>query len=316
MLKATILRILVIIPSIFVASIMIFALVYLIPGDAASSIAGPEATLDQIDALRAKLGLDQPPVEQYFTWLGHIFQGDLGTSFVNNANVADQIALRLPITFELALWAFGLALVIGTITGVVAAIYRGGLLDKIILRLTGLGLAVPEFWVAMIAIAVLAVQLGIFPAVGIVPWSAGWAEHLRSIFLPSLMLSIGGSAIIARITRNSMIEVLSSSYIRTEWALGLGRGKIYSAFALKNVSIPVITATGLVLSQLLGGTVLIETVFNIPGMGSFIVSSALVKDIPAIQASLLIVVLLVMLLNLVIDLSYRVLDPRTIGARR
>lgn len=311
MLRVLGIRLLVFFPSLIVASIIVFGLVYLVPGDAATTIAGPDASPDQIDALRHKLGLDRPVVEQYITWLLNILHGQMGQSFVNGAEISDQLALRLPVTFELALWALLISLVLGVSSGAIAAAYHDRIAGRVIMRITGLSLAVPEFWVGMLAIAVFAVSVRWFPATGVEPWSHGVGEHLRSIFLPALILSIGASAIISRITRSAMIEVLSSTFVRTEWALGLPRREIYPKFALKNVAIPVVTVVGLVLGTLLGGTVFIERIFNIPGMGSFIVNAALIKDIPAIQASLLVVVALVMTVNLLVDLSYNLLDPRT-----
>lgn len=309
-------RILVFAPSLLFASMVVFGLVFLIPGGVAASIAGPEASPEQLRELERQLGLDRPAWEQYLSWLGKTLSGDLGTSYVNGANITQQIMVRLPVTFELTFWALLFALVIGVTSGVLAAAYRGRLPDAIVIRGSGLGVAVPEFWIGMLSIALFAVLLRWVPATGFVPWSAGVFEHMRSVILPSLVLSIGASAIISRITRSSMIEVLSSTYIRTAWASGLRPVSIYPKFALKNVAIPVITVVGLVLGNLLGGAVLIERIFNIPGLGSFMVNAALTKDVPAIQASLLLVVVLVMIVNLVVDLSYSILDPRTRGSRR
>lgn len=309
-------RILVFIPSMLFASMVVFGLVFLIPGGVAASIAGPEASPEQLAELERQLGLDRPPHEQYLSWLFQTLSGDLGTSYINGANITQQLLVRAPVTFELTLWALAIALVIGVTSGVIAAAYRGRFPDMIVMRGSGLGVAVPEFWIGMLSILLFAVTLRWVPATNIVPWEAGAGEHVRSIILPAIVLSIGASSIISRITRSSMIEVLSSPYVRTAWASGLRPISVYPKLALKNVAIPVITVIGLVLGNLLGGAVLVERIFNIPGLGSFMVNAALTKDVPAIQASLLLVVVLVMVVNLLVDLSYSVLDPRTRGSRR
>lgn len=316
MLKTIGYRLLVFIPSMLFASMVVFGLVFLIPGGVAASIAGPEASPEQLAELEHQLGIDRPAYEQYLSWLGKTLTGDLGRSYINGADITHQLVVRVPVTFELTLWALGIALLVGVTSGVLAAAYRGRIPDFVVIRGSGLGVAVPEFWIGMLSISLFAVTLRLVPATGFVPWEAGAGEHIRSIILPAIVLSIGASSIISRITRSSMIEVLSSPYIRTAWAGGLRRRSVYPKLALKNVAIPVITVIGLVLGNLLGGAVLIERIFNINGLGSFMVNAALTKDVPAIQASLLFVVVLVMVVNLFVDLSYSILDPRTRGSRR
>lgn len=311
MIRLILVRLAVFVPSLFLASVVIFGLVQLIPGGAAESLGGPDATPEQIQAIRERLGTDRPLLEQYVSWIGGFVQADLGRSYMNGGPIADQLSHRVPVTFEIAGWALLIAVICGVGLGAISATLRDRLPDRAILTMSGLSLAVPEFWLGMLAIGLFAVRLGWVPASGLTPWDAGAVPHLRSIVLPVLLLSLGPTAIIARMARSSLLESLSSTYVRAAWAAGIPAAQIYLKFALKNTAVSVLTVVGLITGTLLGGTVLIETVFSIPGIGTMLLEAALSKDTPVMQATALFVVGVVLVVNLLVDISYAVLDPRT-----
>jgi peptide/nickel transport system permease protein len=311
MVRLILLRLAVFVPSLLVASVLVFGLTQLVPGGAAESLAGPDATPEVLAAIRERLGTDRPLVEQYFAWAIGMLTGNPGVSYQNTASVGALLAERAPVTFELATWALIIAILAGGALGIAAAMSRGRFVDRAVLGGTSVSLAVPEFWVGMLALGVFAVTLGLVPAAGFIPWSAGVGLHLQSIVLPVLVLALAPAAIIARITRSAMVDVLQSPYIRTSWATGVPATKIYFVYGLKNIAISVITVIGLLIGTLLGGTVLVEQVFTIPGLGSLLLGAALAKDVPVMQAAVLLVVTIVLTVNLLVDLSYAALDPRT-----
>jgi peptide/nickel transport system permease protein len=310
MIRTTLTRLAIFLPSLLVASFVIFGLTQLIPGGAAESLAGPDATPSVLEAIRHRIGTDRPLIVQYWSWLTGVLHGDFGTSYQSDGEVSTILAARAPVTFELAGWALLVAVLVGGALGVLAARWQGRMPDRAVLGVTGLSLALPEFWLAMLALGLFAVTLGVVPASGEVPWSDGALPHLRSIVMPVLLLALGPAAIIARITRSAMTEVMLSTYVRTAWAAGIRARDIYLKFALKNIAVSVITVIGLVTGTLLGGAVLIEQVFTIPGMGSMLLNAALSKDVPVMQAAVLLIVVLVLFVNLLVDASYTLLDPR------
>lgn len=306
-------RLLIVLPTALFGSVAIFALVQIIPGGAAESIAGFEASPESIARIQHELGLDRPLTEQYLKWLGALSQGDFGKSLLDGRNIGADIAHRFPLTLELALAALVVALLIGIPSGIVSAVYRHSRIDGAITGLSGLTLAIPEFWMAMVAVNILAVQLSWLPAVGIEPWSSGVGPHLLSMLLPTLTLSSGAAAVITRFTRSGMISALGAPYIRTARALGLSSAQIYLKFAFKNALVPVVTVIGILAGSLLGGAVLVEQVFVIPGLGAMLVGSVLQKDFPTVQGVALVLTIAVIFINLAVDLACLALDPRMRG---
>ena len=310
-LKIILNRLGVLVPTVLFGSVLIFAMVQLIPGGAAEAVLGPEASPAQIAKLEAEMGLDRPLVVQYGGWLSTVARGDLGRSLIDHRSIAEDIAHRLPITLELTSLALLVAMLIGVPLGIVSAVNHHTRIDRTITGVSGLGLAVPEFWLAMLCVNLFALKLAWLPAIGIEPLEAGLGEHLRSLVLPVLTLASGAAAAIIRFTRNGMIEALQSSYVRTAWALGLPARQIYFRFALKNAMVTVVTVVGLIGGHLLGGAVLVEQVFVIPGLGAMLVNGTLQKDFPTVQAVALALTIPVVLINLVVDLVCATLDPRT-----
>ncbi len=303
-------RLLAIVPTIVVATLLVFALEQITPGGAAEAAAGPTATPQQIAALRHQMGLDQPIPVQYASWLWNLAHGDFGLSVINRQDVGLSIRQRLPVTIELTLAALLVALVIGIPLGILSAARRQSRLDGAVRAGSGLGLAVPEFVLAMFAVDIFALQLGWLPPTGFTPLSESVGGNLQGLILPALTLGSGAAAIVTRQTRSAMVEVMDSPFMRTAWALGLSRSQIYFRFALKNALISVITVVGLIAGALLGVAVLIERVFVIPGMGSMLVDGVTQKDFPVMQGVTAVFIAIVILINLAVDMSYVVLDPR------
>jgi peptide/nickel transport system permease protein len=308
---ATVLRRLVaIVPTVIVATVVTFALVQITPGGAAEAAAGPTATPAQIAALKRQMGLNEPLPLQYVHWLWNLVHGNFGQSVINRQDVGAEIGQRLPVTVELTVLALLVALAVGIPLGILSAARRQTRLDAAVRGGSGLGLAVPEWLLAMLAVDVFALQLGWLPPTGFTPLSENVGANLQGMILPALALGSGAAAIITRQTRSAMVEVLDSPFVRTAWALGLPRSQIYFRFALKNALISVITVIGLLAGALLGVAILIERVFVIPGMGSMLVDGVSQKDFPVMQGVTAVFVAIVILINLAVDLSYAVLDPR------
>jgi peptide/nickel transport system permease protein len=303
-------RLLLLLPTAVVATVVVFSLQEVTPGGAAEAAAGPSATREQVAFLKHEMGLDRPVPLQYLTWLGNVLHGDFGQSLINHQDVGPEIGDRLPVTLELTAAALLVALALGIPLGILSAARRGERTDRAVTGVSGLGLAVPEFLLAMVAVDLFALELGWFPATGFSPLSEGLGANLTSLVLPALTLGSGAAAVITRQTRSAMIEVLASPYVRTAWALGLSTRQVYFRFALKNALISVVTVVGLIAGALLGAAVLIEQVFVIPGLGSMLVGAVTQKDFPVTQGVTIVFVGLVILINLAVDLSYAALDPR------
>lgn len=300
-----------VIPTVLFGTILIFGLVQIIPGGAAEEVLGPEASAEMVQVMRQKLGLDRPLHEQYLSWLGHAAKGDLGRSIIDHRNITQAIMERLPLTIELSVAALVLSLLIGVPLGVLSAIHRHSRIDAAVTGISGLGLAMPEFWLAMLAVNVFALRLNWFPATGVPPLDFGWREHVQALVLPSLTLASGAAAAIVRFTRSGMLEALDSAYVRTAWALGLPRLQVYFRFALKNALIPLVTVIGIIAASLFGGAVLVESVFVIPGLGSMLVTAVLQKDYPTVQSVALVLTVVFVMISLVVDIGCALLDPRT-----
>lgn len=295
---------------LILVSLIAFSIMQLLPGDPALVMLGTDASPTQLDALRRELRLDQPLPMQYAYWLGNALQGNFGRSVAYHENVTSLLATRLPITFHLGLVAFLLSILVGIPAGVVSAVRRGSLLDSIISIVSNLGMATPIFWLGILGIYLFALKLGWLPVQGYTsPLEDLW-QNTRQIIMPAICLALVPMASITRLTRSSMLEVIRQDYIRTARSKGLRETAVIARHALKNSLIPVVTLLGLQMRNLVGGSVLVEQVFNIPGMGSLLVGSVFNKDFVVVQGSIMVVALVVALANLAVDISYGFLDPR------
>jgi peptide/nickel transport system permease protein len=291
-------------------TILTFSLLHIMPGDPAAIMLGIDASPEQIDALRKELWLDRPLIVQYGHWLSNAIQGDLGKSVLYDEDVTGFIAARLPVTMHLSFLALILSTVLGVGAGIICAIRRGRILDSVITLAANIGVAIPIFWLGILGIYFLGLKLGWLPIQGYTsPFDNFWLST-RQLIMPVICLAIPSLALLARQTRSSMLEIVRQDYIRTAWAKGLRERIIVLKHALKNALIPVVTLLGIQLRILVGGSVLVETVFNIPGMGRLLVTSVLGKDFIMVQACILVIALVVLLANLLVDISYGWLDPR------
>jgi len=293
-----------------VVGVIAFLLIHLAPGDPASVMLGSNATQDQVDRLRQQLALDQPLPVQFAAWSSRVLRGDLGTSHFAQKPVLQVLALRAEPTLILTSMSIVVAILIGVPTGIIAAIRRGGIVDQAALGLALLGASVPSFWLGLSLILFFAVRLGWFPSSGILPLANGGLESLRYYVLPALALGFPNSALITRITRSSMLDVLSQDYVRTAESKGVSPFRVVIRHALRNALVPIVTIVGLTIASLMGGAVVTETVFSIPGVGRLVVQSVLRRDYPVIQAAILLVATIYVIVNLTVDLLYVWVDPR------
>lgn len=303
-------RALSLVPTVVLATFVIFALQKLIPGDPAVAIAGDAATPERLAEIRARLNLDEPLLTQYLDWLRGAFTADLGTSFRTGEGVWQLVMQRLPTTLTLAAAALVVAVVVGVPLGVAAARRRGTSGDAAITSLATLGIAVPNFWLGMVLVLVFALGLGWFPATGFVPFTDDPLRSLWHVALPAIALGAVGAAEICRQLRSALIEVFQSDFMRTHRAKGLKTGPLVWRHALKNAGLPLATILSLQVNRLLGATVVVEALFAIPGLGSLVVHATTQRDYPVIQGVVFVIVILVVLTNLVVDLAYRYIDPR------
>lgn len=295
-------RLLGLIPILLAVSLLIFGAVRLLPGDPARILAGPQATQDAVDSMRERLGLDRPFLIQYGSFLTHAMQGDFGESIRSKRSVGYEVSIRLPFTIALALVSYAIALLVGLTTGMAAAVFRGSLLDHAVMALTVLAASTANFWLALMGMALFAVQLRWLPLLG----AGGW----QNFVLPSVTLAVLPTALVARMTRSSMLDVMGQDYVRTARAKGLGEFVVQTRHALRNALLPVVTVVGLNFGGLLGGAVVTESVFNWPGIGRLLVDSVRFRDYPVIQCITLLAVISVMLANLAADLITAAIDPR------
>lgn len=301
------------VPTIIITTIAAFALRYLLPGGPVEAMLGGsngQYTAAQIAAIKARLGLNEPVPIQYWIWVTGVVRGNLGTSYYSQQPVTTVIAPRVVPSLELVVGALLVSTVIGGGLGIVAAVLRGRLVGRAVQLGTGLGLSVPDFWLAAVAAGVLGLTLKVFPAVGFTPISQGIGSNLYTLTLPVLVLSVVTGSFLARHLSSAMAAALDSPYIRTAWAMGLPPRTVYLNCALRNAVAPVITFIPLAFAALVGGTVLVENIYSIPGLGTEIVSSVSNEDYPVVQAVVLIVGVLVAVLNLLADISLGLFDPR------
>ncbi len=309
MLKLVVYRLLWAIPLLLIVSVLTFVLLGLVPGDPARAILGPYATDDQLDALRTSLGLDQPWYAQYWSWLSHAVTGDLGTSISTKTSVSDLLIARLPSTLSLAVVTTLASATLGITLGVFSAV-RGGWAGRVTDAFAMLGVAIPNYWLGIVLVGLFAVQLGWFPATGFTPITDGFGPWARSLVLPVTTLCIGGIPMIAKNTRDSMREVLARDFIDCLRASGWSDRRIVLGPALRNAAIPVVTAVGIFFSGVLGGAVLIEMVFALPGLGRLAVSSTSSHDIPVLLGVTVYFCIGVVLINLLVDIAYGWLNPK------
>jgi len=303
-------RLLALVPLTFVVTLVVWGLVLIVPGDPALAIAGESATPEQVEAIRTDLGLDDPVPVRYARWLGAAVQGDLGTSLYASYRVSDALADRLPITVSLVFVAFALAAVVGSLIGVLAANLKGRIADRFLTVTTSIGLAIPTFWLGLLLVTFFGLKLGWFPSGGYIPFSEDPGGWLRSITLPAVTLGTAVAAELARQMRSSMSDVLDRDFMRTHRAKGLRPGTIVRRYGLKNAAMPVITVAGLQVARLFGLATVVEIIFNLNGVGQLAVDSVFKRDIPVIQGCVLVITVIVLLVNLVVDVSYGLVNPK------
>lgn len=303
-------RLLITVPLLLVVSFLIYSLIVLVPGDPATSLAGQNPTPAQIAAVREELGLNDPFLVQYWRWLSDAVQGDLGTSLFTSQKVWVAISARLPATLSLAFVALLMAIVLGVLVGCVAGLKPGTWIDKVATLSASLGVAMPYFWVGMILVLLLAIDNSFLPAVGYSPMADGFLDWFRHLLIPASALAIAPAAVIARQTRASVATVMGEDYVRTAEAKGLSRVRVVGKHALKNAAVPVVTVFGIEANRLIGGTVVIEQLFAIPGLGQLAYQSVFARDFPVVQGVLLVAAAMILLINLLVDVSYGYFNPR------
>ena len=296
--------------TLLVASLLIFLLLEILPGDPAAVILGVGAQEDTLRALRAELGLDLPAPVRYLNWLGEVLQGDFGRSYTYDTPVQELLLNRVELSLPLALLAILLSTGIAIPLGVFAASRHRKVADTGIMGFAQLGVAVPNFWFAILLILLFSVKLGWFSAGGFAGWDAGWIPAFKSLVLPAVALALPQAAILARVTRSSVLETVQEDYIRTARAKGLSRSQALWRHAVRNALIPVVTILGLQLSFLLAGTIIIENVFYLPGVGRLLFQAIAQRDLMVVKNLVLVLAATVVLINFLVDLLYAVLDPR------
>ncbi|MFT7602194.1 MAG: peptide/nickel transport system permease protein [Acidimicrobiales bacterium] len=310
MLKLFVSRLLAVIPTLLFASFIIFGLMHIGPSDPATLILGENATVERIAEIRTQLGLDDPFVVQYGKWAGRVVQGDLGDSIIGSEPVTTIIGRAFPHTLQLVLAGVFISVAVGLPLGVLAATRANRPTDVAVTSGSVLGVSIPSFWLALVLISFFAVRLGWLPARGFVLVTEGMGDAFRTTVLPAIVVSTSGIAIVTRQVRGALIEALSADSVRTHMAKGLSGQKILWKYAMRNSGVTIITVIGLLVNTTLGATVVVETVFAIPGMGFRVLNAASGRDFPVIQGIVLTYVVIVLVLNFVIDILYRIIDPR------
>ena len=303
-------RIAVFLLSLLAASIVVFFVLSVLPGDPATVILGTQATPEAVAELRAELGLDRPIFVQYLDWLGGVTTGDFGTSYVTQISVGAQIRDRLAVTIPLALMAITLTLLIALPAGVYAAARHRKAGDTTVSTLSQVGLAIPAFWAGLLLVSVFAVHWQIFPAGGFPGWGEDFWGSLRALVLPAIALALVQAAILTRYARSAVLEVMNEDFIRTARAKGMTRTRSLWRHGLRNAAIPVLTILGLQLAALLGGTVVIESVFVLPGLGSMLLQAITRRDLLLVQGAALVIAGMILLVNLLVALAYPLIDVR------
>ena len=298
------------IPVLIIVSALIFAITMLLPGDPVYAVLGDYATDEQIQEVREQYGFDKPVPVQYLNWAERVLTGDLGRSIRSKERVSELLISRLPVTIELAVLSIFVAVAIGIPLGTLAAVKRNTLIDTSTSFLAITGLAIPNFWAGILLILLFTVGLSWLPPSGYVPFLQDPIQNLRLMIMPALTLGTALTAMIMRQTRASTINVSGQDYVRTANAKGISGRRILVRHVLRNAMIPVATVTGLQVGRVLGGAVIVESIFSLPGMGKLVVESIFSRDFPVIQASILLIVVMIMIVNVAIDIIYTFLDPR------
>jgi len=293
-----------------IVAVMVFMLTHMAAGDPMALLLGDQATVEDIAQARTQYGLDKPLPTQFALWAGELFKGNLGQSIFLQMPVAQALLERSEPTLFLALFAVSIAALIGVPCGMAAAIWRGSLADQALSGMAMLGASIPSFWMGLLLIQLFAVRLGWFPASGYGDPGMGLGQRLHHLVLPAIVLGVLNSALIIRFTRASMLDILGEDYVRTARAKGLPERVVIVQHVLGNALVPIITVLGLTTAVMIGGTVVTETVFNLPGVGNLVVRAVLRRDYPVIQGTLLVIAAIYVFINLMIDLLYTVVDPR------
>ena len=303
-------RLLLVVPTLLLISIIVFTLNHMLPGDVVVLMFEEKAYAKDLDTLRAKLGLDRPLYIQYFSWIGQVTGGDLGESLWTKRPVLEEITRRLPVSLKLGAMAITVALCIALPIGVLSAIRQDTLKDYAARSAAIVGLSVPPFWKATLVIVLPSIWFGWAPPLQFTPFSENPWQHLSQFILPAIILGIAPGASIMRLTRALMLEVLRQDYIRTAWSKGMREPRVVLKHAFKNAIIPVITIVGIQVAEIASGTVIMETIFGLPGMGRFLVDAIFQRDYPVVQGVILLTSLITVVINLLVDLTYAQLDPR------
>jgi len=303
-------RLLLTIPVLFIVSVICFSMINLIPGDPATVILGPEASEHAKEEMRNRLNLNEPIPVQYIDWLGGVLHGDLGESLIDDTPVTKLILERLPVTIELALGAFAVSFTIAVVVGILSASRRGTWVDYLSTGAALGGISIPSFWLGMMLIIIFAVNLGILPASGYEPFFQNPVANITAMTLPVIATGLRESGELTRMLRSSLLEQLGSDYVRTAYSKGLSKRVVVIRHAVRNALIPFVTASGLQIAGLLGGLVVTETVFQLPGLGRLVVDSIENRDFTTVQGAVLTITLIVVFVNILIDVLYTIIDPR------
>jgi peptide/nickel transport system permease protein len=303
-------RLLLTIPILFIVSVICFSMINLIPGDPATVILGPEASQHAKEEMRNRLNLNEPIPVQYVDWLWGVLHGDLGESLIDDTPVSKLILERLPVTIELALGAFAVSFTIAVVVGILSASRRGTWVDYLSTGAALGGISIPSFWLGMMLIIIFAVNLGILPASGYEPFFQNPVANITAMILPIIATGLRESGELTRMLRSSLLEQLGSDYVRTAFSKGLSRRVVLIRHAVRNALIPFVTASGLQIAGLLGGLVVTETVFQLPGLGRLVVDSIENRDFTTVQGAVLTITLIVVMVNVFIDVLYTIIDPR------
>jgi peptide/nickel transport system permease protein len=303
-------RLLLVVPTLLLVSIIVFSLNHMLPGDVVVLMFEEKAYAKDLETLRAKLGLDRPLYIQYFSWIGQVMGGDLGESLWTKRPVLEEIMRRLPVSLKLGAMAIIVALCIALPIGVLSAIRQDTLKDYTARSAAIVGLSVPPFWKATLVIVLPSIWFGWAPPLQFTPFSENPWQHLSQFILPAIILGIAPGASIMRLTRALMLEVLRQDYIRTAWSKGMREPRVVLKHALKNAIIPVITIVGIQVAEIASGTVIMETIFGLPGMGRFLVDAIFQRDYTVVQGVILLTSTITVVINLLVDLTYAQLDPR------
>lgn len=303
-------RLLLTIPILLGTSVIVFLILRLVPGDPAGAILGANATPTQLHRVDVDLGLDRPIYQQFGSWIAGVVHLDFGHDYITNQSITTEMAQRLPVTAELAGFAFVLAAVVSIPLGVLAAVRRGGWIDRLVQGVAVITIAVPDFVFGILGILLFSLVLGMFPSSGFAPVSESLSLNIHSLVLPAVSLALGLAGVLARVTRSAMLDVLQADYVRFAKANGMTARSVVFRYALRNAAIPIVTVAGLQIGYLLGGTVVVEQLFAIPGLGQLIVQAMLNRNYPVVQMCVLIFVLGFIVVNLLADLAYAGLNPK------